>query len=188
MRLIFTLAFAATLALLVRCAYDGALVTSSNHGYQMGRTELPGTLASLLRDPAGWMGPRTYPQAEVVPIATRAHPFTDHQVMQAIRNSAETRNMIVLGRPFPDRPGRQGFAAAVHIPAPYDRPNSKTFALVSVDRSATFDPRVHINGFVTVNNAPGIEHDIAGHYFPRSQIVEPGSTLTARELFDHLPR
>ncbi|KAJ9478537.1 Aspartokinase [Pseudozyma hubeiensis] len=44
-----------------------------------------------------------------------------------------------------DGPSRQGFAA-VYMPAPYDRPNSQTFALVSVDRSATFDPRVHING------------------------------------------
>ncbi|KAJ9474054.1 Aspartokinase [Pseudozyma hubeiensis] len=188
MRLISILVYASTLASLVSCAYDGVLVTSSNHGYQMGRTELPGTLRGLLRDPAGWVGPRTYPQAEVVPIAAQAHPFTDHQVMQAIRSSAETRNMIVLGRPFPDRPSRQGFAAAVHMPAPYDRPNSQTFALVSVDRSATFDPRVHINGFVTVNNAPGIENDIANHHFPAHLTVEPGSTVTAEELFAHLPR
>lgn len=183
-----TLILTAVFASLVHAAYDGYISTFNTHGYHMGRTQFPQTLGNMLRDGQGpWIGTRSYPHAQVTPIAERDYPLSDDAVVQAMREAQHTRKFIVLGQPFPVHDATrgirptQGFAAAFPVESRWDSANHKVYAFVSVNRAAN-GPRVHVNGFASVTNAPGLEQDVLNHHFPRLGMVEPGSTLTFGEL------
>lgn len=167
-------------ALVAAATYNYPLQPIPSHGRDMGRTQFPSTLAELLHQ--GWIGNIQYSSALVTPLA---HPIlSDDQVIQALRQDAHTRRLVVLGGPHFRSQGSQGFTAAFPVRTQYDRDHYRVFAFVSVTPGQTA-PNVHINGFAAVENAPQVEQRLSQHPEPL-YAVGRGTVVSTHELFETL--
>ncbi len=168
-------------ALVAAATYNYPLQPIPSHGRDMGRTQFPSTLADLLHQ--GWIGNTQYSSARVTPLANPI--LSDDQVIQALREDAHTRRLVVLGGPHFRSQGSQGFTAAF----PREdriRPRSLPRLRVRLGDSRPQSSNVHINGFAAVENAPRWNKRLSQHPEP-AYGVGRGTVVSTHELFETLP-
>lgn len=157
-------------------------VASHEHNMQHFRE----TLGENLR------GPRIHrsgiQDALVAPIPRGQYPLSDAELMEELRNSANRRRLVILGRPFPGLNVR-GFAAAFPV-GEVNAHGDRTFGFISIvpeqgRMGGIRHVKVHVNGFARVRSAHDLDQILA-RAPDQAYAVESGTVLSTNELFNEL--
>lgn len=125
--------------------------------------------------------PASFPHARVVPIERSQVRLHERDVIEVARLVGLKPGFILLGKPFPGST-IQGFSAAYPVEWNYHEDGRHLFAFISVHEGQGH-PKVTFHGFAIVDRVPDLKTTIAYSSFPGVKHLEPGSILSANELF-----